>query len=51
MGEGGTLYVNTGENPLYSELVIRDTGRGSSRKICPGCLTGFIKAGILLPRA
>ena len=43
MGEGGTLYVNTGENPLYSELVIRDTGPGIEQEDLPRLFDRFYK--------
>lgn len=43
MGDGGTLYVNTEENPLYSEIVIRDTGPGIEKEDLPRLFDRFYK--------
>ena len=43
MKEGGTLYVKTAENPLYSELVIRDTGPGIDPEDLPRLFDRFYK--------
>lgn len=40
---GGTLYVTGEENPLYSQLVIRDNGPGIDRKDLPHLFERFYK--------
>ena len=41
--EGGTISITASENPLYSEIVIRDTGCGISDKNLPHLFERFYK--------
>ena len=43
MDMGGKLYVTTKENPIYSEIIVRDTGKGIEQEDIPHLFERFYK--------
>lgn len=43
MGEGGTLWIRASENPLYSQLIVEDNGKGIAPEDLPHLFERFYR--------
>lgn len=41
---GGQIQMEAQENPIYTEIIVRDNGTGIQKKIYHTCLSGFTVA-------
>ena len=41
---GGQIQIEAQENPIYTEIIVRDNGTGIQKKIYHTCLSGFTVA-------